>query len=46
MNSLNPVMRIGDQLMLTMREHAVEEQPPPKAAQMERAIELLDKVGG
>ena len=30
MNSLNPVMRIGDQLMLTMREHAVEEQPPPR----------------
>ena len=45
MNSLNPVMRIGDQLMLTMREHAVEEQPPPKAAQMEHAIELLGRVG-
>ena len=45
MNSLNPVMRIGDQLMLTMREHAVEEQPPPKAAQLERAIELLARVG-
>ena len=45
MNSLNPVMRIGDQLMLTMREHAVEESPPPKAAQMERAIELLGRVG-
>ena len=45
MNSLNPVMRIGDQLMLTMREHAVEEQPPPKTEQMERAIELLDRVG-
>ena len=45
MNSLNPVMRIGDQLMLTMREHAVEEQAPPKAVQMEHAIELLGRVG-
>ncbi len=44
MNSLNPVMRIGEQLMLTMREHATD-RPPPKPAQMERAIELLDKVG-
>ena len=44
MNSLNPVMRIGDQLMLTMREHAPD-HTPPKAAQMERAIELLAKVG-
>ena len=45
MNSLNPVMRIGDQLMLTMREHAVEESPPPKAVQLEQAIELLARVG-
>ena len=44
MNSLNPVMRIGDQLMLTMREHAVEESPAaPSPAQMERAIELLGR---
>ena len=45
MNSLNPVMRIGEQLMLTMREHATDRPSPPKAAQLERAIELLAKVG-
>lgn len=43
MNSLNPVMRIGQQLMLTMREHATD--PLPKAAQLERVVELLAKVG-
>ena len=45
MNSLNPVMRIGPQLMLTMREHATEQPPPPKAAQLARVVELLAKVG-
>lgn len=44
MNSLNPVMRIGQQLMLTMREHATDPSPP-KAAQLERVVELLAKVG-
>lgn len=43
MNSLNPVMRIGEQLMLTMREHTAE--PPPKDAQLERVVELLAQVG-
>ena len=45
MNSLNPVMRIGQQLMLTMREHATGQPSPPKAAQLERVVELLAKVG-
>ena len=45
MNSLNPVMRIGEQLMLTMREHATDLPTPPKAEQLERVIELLAKVG-
>ena len=44
MNSLNPVMRIGQQLMLTMREHATEQPPLPKVAQLERVVELLAKV--
>ena len=45
MNSLNPVMRIGEQLMLTMREHATDQPTPPKAEQLERVIELLARVG-
>ena len=45
MNSLNPVMRIGEQLMLTMREHATDLPTPPKAEQLERVIGLLAKVG-
>lgn len=45
MNSLNPVMRIGQQLMLTMREHATGQPPLSKAAQLERVTELLAKVG-
>ena len=42
MNSLNPVMRIGDQLMLTMREHAVEEQSSAQG----RAVGARDRAVG
>jgi peptide/nickel transport system ATP-binding protein len=42
MNSLNPVVRIKDQMILTMREHGVS----GSKAQMEmRVAELMDKVG-
>ena len=40
MNSLNPVMRIGDQIMLTMREHGEEVATLPA-----RVTQLLDQVG-
>ena len=42
MNSLNPVMRIGDQLILTMREHGIE---GGREEWLKRVEELLDKVG-
>jgi peptide/nickel transport system ATP-binding protein len=42
MNSLNPVMRIGDQLILTMREHGIEGE---REEWLKRVEELLDKVG-
>ena len=42
MNSLNPVMRIGDQLMLTMREHG---ETGEKEVQLKRVDELLALVG-
>ena len=42
MNSLNPVMRIGDQLILTMREHGIEGE---REEWLIRVDELLDKVG-
>ncbi len=42
MNSLNPVMRIGDQLILTMREHGIEGE---REQWLKRVEELLDKVG-
>lgn len=42
MNSLNPVLRIGDQIALTMREHGVDEDDTRMAAHVE---ELLDMVG-
>ena len=42
MNSLNPVVRIGDQLALTMREHGVEAEG---AAMEARIGELLQMVG-
>ena len=42
MNSLNPVMRIGDQLILTMREHGIEGE---RETLLKRLEELLDKVG-
>jgi len=42
MNSLNPVMRIGEQVRLTMREHGVSGD---KAAMGRRVEELLDRVG-
>ena len=42
MNSLNPVMRIGDQLILTMREHCIEGE---REEWLKRVEELLDKVG-
>ncbi len=45
MNSLNPVMRIGDQLMLTIREHAEEGEIPNKETQLKQVEELLDRVG-
>jgi len=40
MNSLNPVMRIGEQIMLTMREHGEEVATLPA-----RVLQLLDQVG-
>lgn len=40
MNSLNPVMRIGEQIMLTMREHGEEAATLPA-----RVLQLLDQVG-
>ena len=42
MNSLNPVMRIGDQLILTMREHGIEGE---REQWLKGVEELLDKVG-
>lgn len=42
MNSLNPVMRIGQQLTLAMREHGVGADA---RARRERALELLGTVG-
>ena len=42
MNSLNPVIRIGDQIVLTMREHGEEES---KELLMQRVKVLLQKVG-
>jgi len=44
MNSLNPVMRIGDQLILTMREHGIEGERE-REEWLKRVEELLDKVG-
>jgi peptide/nickel transport system ATP-binding protein len=40
MNSLNPVMRIGEQIMLTMREHGEKVATLPA-----RVLQLLDQVG-
>ena len=45
MNSLNPVMRIGEQLMLTMREHAGDGEIPDRDTQRKQIEELLDRVG-
>ena len=42
MNSLNPVIRIGEQMMLTMREHGEEGE---RDELMARVIGLLEKVG-
>ena len=42
MNSLNPVMRVVDQMMLTMREHG---EIGDKATLLERVAELLKSVG-
>jgi peptide/nickel transport system ATP-binding protein len=42
MNSLNPVMRIGEQLMLAMREHGEEGE---REEMLQRVEVLLDKVG-
>jgi len=42
MNSLNPVLRIGEQLMLTMREHGEEGE---RDELLKRVEELLGKVG-
>jgi peptide/nickel transport system ATP-binding protein len=41
MTSLNPVMKIGDQIMEQIQEH----QGIPEAQARERAIELLERVG-
>ncbi len=41
MTALNPVMQIGDQLALPMRQH----KGLSKAQALERAVELLDQVG-
>jgi peptide/nickel transport system ATP-binding protein len=42
MNSLNPVVRIGKQMILTMREHGVDGD---KEALQKRVTELLEIVG-
>ncbi len=42
MNSLNPVMRIGQQITLTMREHGEE---GTKVEFQDRVAQLLDQVG-
>jgi len=42
MNSLNPVMRIGKQMILTMREHGENGE---KKAMQQRVAELLEIVG-
>jgi peptide/nickel transport system ATP-binding protein len=42
MNSLNPVMRIGEQITLTMREHGEHE---PAEAMRARVGDLLERVG-
>ena len=42
MNSLNPVVRIGKQMILTMREHGVDGD---KEALQKRVTELLEVVG-
>jgi peptide/nickel transport system ATP-binding protein len=42
MNSLNPVMRIGEQIMLTMREHGEAGSKPEMQA---RIAQLLHQVG-
>jgi peptide/nickel transport system ATP-binding protein len=42
MNSLNPVMRIGEQITLTMREHG---EAGSKEALQNRVKQLLDQVG-
>ena len=42
MNSLNPVIRIGEQMMLTMREHGEEGE---RDELMARVVGLLEKVG-
>jgi peptide/nickel transport system ATP-binding protein len=42
MNSLNPVLRIGEQIADAWRDHGVE---PPKAEAAARAAELLSQVG-
>jgi len=41
MSSLNPVMRIGDQIIEQIQAH----ENVPRAAARERAIELLERVG-
>ena len=42
MNSLNPVVRIRDQMILTMREHGAD---GTAAEMLGRVAELLEKVG-
>jgi oligopeptide/dipeptide ABC transporter ATP-binding protein len=42
MSSLNPVYRIGDQIVEQIREH---DKQVSKAAAMDRAVELLERVG-
>ncbi len=42
MNSLNPVVRVGDQITLTMREHGEEGD---KEAMRQRVKALFDRVG-
>ncbi|MFT7693790.1 MAG: peptide/nickel transport system ATP-binding protein, partial [Candidatus Latescibacterota bacterium] len=42
MNSLNPVMRVGDQMVLTMREHG---ETGEKGELMQRVETLMEKVG-
>lgn len=46
MNSLNPVMRVGQQISDGIIDHLPEDEPKPNKAEMrDRVVALLDRVG-